>query len=586
MARQIIDTGTLALNGQDGDTNREAADKANANFAELYSADSASVKGPASSANGDIAVFSGTTGKQLGSVPASTFEPAQANGTAAQYRNGLKALVDFATSVRASVLTGLSVATGTAVVAADTLLVAVGKLQAQITAAGAALAANVRSTALTGLSVATGGAIAAADSVLTAFGKLQAQITAASNGLADNVRATALTGLSVATGSAVTATDTVLGALGKLQAQITAAASDISASVRATALTGLSLTTNAAITATDTVLSAFGKLQAQFNSTGWGLTTGSATDVNAVTVSQKFGINTPATTLNIPWKLGSTTVPFAAGSTGIVSVWSSAQWQMLMFDRNSTSIAYRRMASGVIQPDDYLVVYPTGKTYLDVSQGGTGGGTAADARTALGLGSVDNTSDANKPVSTAVQTALNGKLGSTANAASATKLATARTINGVAFDGTANITLPNAATWGGITGTLASQTDLQAALTAKLDDALAGYVMLYPGGTQAAPATIAANSRVLVDNPFPGAAIIPIAEVLFNGIWSDPGFLFGSGAGYGTKASKVDVGDKIAVQTGSLQVLAASAQAGGGHNTTVNASGPLPYRVRVWRIKG
>jgi hypothetical protein len=140
--------------------------------------------------------------------------------------------------------------------------------------------------------------------------------------------------------------------------------------------------------------------------------------------------------------------------------------------------------------------------------------------------------------------------------------------------------------WGGIGGTLSAQTDLQGALDAKLSADQAGYVMLYPNGTPAAPATIAANSRVLVDNPFPGAPVIPIAEVLFNGIWSDPGFLFGSGAGYGTKASKVDVGDKIAIQTGSLQVLAASAQAGGGHNTTSNASGPLPYRLRVWRIKG
>lgn len=41
-----------------------------------------------------------------------------------------------------------------------------------------------------------------------------------------------------------------------------------------------------------------------------------------------------------------------------------------------------------------------------------------------------------------IQTQLAGKLGTTATAAAATKLATARTINGVNFDGTANITLP------------------------------------------------------------------------------------------------------------------------------------------------
>jgi len=66
----------------------------------------------------------------------------------------------------------------------------------------------------------------------------------------------------------------------------------------------------------------------------------------------------------------------------------------------------------------------------------------------VGLGNVDNTSDANKPISTATQTALNGKLGSTANAASASKLATARTVSltgsvtgSGSFDGSANLSI-------------------------------------------------------------------------------------------------------------------------------------------------
>ena len=112
-------------------------------------------------------------------------------------------------------------------------------------------------------------------------------------------------------------------------------------------------------------------------------------------------------------------------------------------------------------------------------------------KTQVGLGSVDNTSDANKPISTATQTALNGKQASgtystdihgnitalnavsnintgdettatiktklgittlsgantgdqttvSGNAGTATKLQIARTINGVAFDGTQNITV-------------------------------------------------------------------------------------------------------------------------------------------------
>lgn len=86
----------------------------------------------------------------------------------------------------------------------------------------------------------------------------------------------------------------------------------------------------------------------------------------------------------------------------------------------------------------------------------------------VGLNNVDNTSDANKPISTATQNALNTKVDTTTNqtiagvktfsstisgsisgnAGTATKLATARTINGVSFDGTANIVAPTNLTVG------------------------------------------------------------------------------------------------------------------------------------------
>jgi hypothetical protein len=73
----------------------------------------------------------------LSSTDWSTFnnkEPAIAAGTTAQYWRGDKTWQDFATSVRAAVLTGLSTATNAVITAADTVLSAFGKLQAQITA--------------------------------------------------------------------------------------------------------------------------------------------------------------------------------------------------------------------------------------------------------------------------------------------------------------------------------------------------------------------------------------------------------------------------------------------------------------------
>ena len=81
--------------------------------------------------------------------------------------------------VRDTTLTGLSTATATPVVPTDTVLVAAGKLQAQIAAKlnTSDAPATVRDTALTGLSTATATPVTAADTVLTAAGKLQRQVT-------------------------------------------------------------------------------------------------------------------------------------------------------------------------------------------------------------------------------------------------------------------------------------------------------------------------------------------------------------------------------------------------------------------------
>ena len=109
--------------------------------------------------------------------------------------------------------------------------------------------------------------------------------------------------------------------------------------------------------------------------------------------------------------------------------------------------------------DGNLHVPPTGTTndgkFLKAGSTAKSFQWSAISKTDVGLYNVDNTSDLNKPISTATQTALNGKantththtaadvgaLSSTGTAAAATKLATARTIAGKSFDGTANISI-------------------------------------------------------------------------------------------------------------------------------------------------
>lgn len=117
---------------------------------------------------------------------------------------------------------------------------------------------------------------------------------------------------------------------------------------------------------------------------------------------------------------------------------------------------------------DKVLINPEQSNAITSVAGKTGAVTLAKGD--VGLGNVDNTSDLNKPISTAVQTALDGKANSshthnyagsssaggaattalacTGNSATATKLATARTISLTgavtgdgSFDGSGNLSI-------------------------------------------------------------------------------------------------------------------------------------------------
>ncbi|WEX16290.1 tail fiber protein [Pseudomonas sp. G11] len=120
----------------------------------------------------------------------------------------------------------------------------------------------------------------------------------------------------------------------------------------------------------------------------------------------------------------------------------------------------------------------------------------------------------------------------------------------------------------------------------------AGFTVLYPnGGTAASPAAIGANQRYVVTNPFPGFHVFVRVDVLWNGIWSDPGWGDNAGSAgnsYGTRVSQFFGTGDIAVQTGiNAVMLATSAQAGGGHGATGGALiASAQCRLKVWKLKG
>lgn len=154
---------------------------------------------PAKIADANVAAGAAVAWNKIsktGAVPGDVgAEPAITAGTSAQYITGAKGLADFGGAVRAAVLTGLSTATNAVISATDTVLQAMGKLQAQISAkeptiaTGAAtsfwagnktwvdFSATARAVVLTGLSTATSTVVTAADTILQAIGKLQAQVS-------------------------------------------------------------------------------------------------------------------------------------------------------------------------------------------------------------------------------------------------------------------------------------------------------------------------------------------------------------------------------------------------------------------------
>lgn len=120
-----------------------------------------------------------------------------------------------------------------------------------------------------------------------------------------------------------------------------------------------------------------------------------------------------------------------------------------------------------------------------------------------------------------------------------------------------------------------------------------GFAIIYPnGGSQAAPANAAINSRYVESNPFPGESVICVPEVYSGGLWGRAGFgqhndLTNVGVLYSVGIIADQLGDSIAIQTGVSGLLGHSARFGNPFNKTDFVfSTSLPFRVKVFKVKG
>ena len=186
---------------------------------------------------------------------------------------------------------------------------------------------------------------------------------------------------------------------------------------------------------------------------------------------------------------------------------------------------------------------------VPVARGGTGANSLSTFKTAIDLDKVNNTADMDKPISSFTQkaidlklnssdtikyakqvfidSALNSKLSKTDNAATATlantaatattatKLATARKINGVDFDGSADITITSIADAGTLTGTTLKSSVTNSSLTSvgTLGNLTVSNPIVGSITGNAATAAKLATARKINGVDFDGSADITITSI-------------------------------------------------------------------------
>ena len=238
---------------------------------------------------------------------------------------------------------------------------------------------------------------------------------------------------------------------------------------------------------------------------------GASTDLNTIVTIGNYRCSATATAQTLTNKPTDLTVAFvmtvgcATGSTSylyqeIISYDTGTRWYRMYTVSGSSWTAWNKTLNTV--------------SAVPVANGGTGANTAANAR--ANLGAVSKAGD----TITGALTVQGGVIGNvtgavTGNASTATKLQTARTINGVSFDGSSNITVADSTklplSGGTITGnlTVGGATTTTGALTAK-----GGVIGNVTGAVtgNASTATKLQTARTINGVSFDGSSNITVAD--------------------------------------------------------------------------